>query len=416
MVYGRLSCEESSRKETHRQHSSGSFTEGTTVCFLASSVPTLCFTYRHRVPQNPSNFVVFGEHNQAIGSKRGDRSSTEHKTCSSSSSQAVTAIEMRATNRPGLFSEISAVLADLRCNVIEAHAWSHNDRLACIVHISDELTSNPIEDPTRLADIEDHLSTVLGAANVNDTSDVRTGRQGCNGPITNKERRLHQLMLANGDFGTQVDGKGEEEERKPIVSVERCNDKGYSMVTVECKDRPKLLFDTVCTLTDMQYVIFHASIACNGSYTSQEYYIRHMDGRTMNTEGEKERVTICVEAAIERRVCEGVRLEICTQDRVGLLSDVTRLLREHGLMVVRADVMTEGERVINEFYVRDISGNAVDMNVVESMRKEIEPLPLQVTHETLETDLGIPGSYRQSLGDMLKSQIEKISQNIIAII
>ena len=36
------------------------------------------------------------------------------------------------------------------------------------------------------------------------------------------------------------------------------------MVTIRCKDRPKLLFDTVCTLTDMQYVVFHGSVNAEG--------------------------------------------------------------------------------------------------------------------------------------------------------
>lgn len=36
----------------------------------------------------------------------------------------------------------------------------------------------------------------------------------------------------------------------------------------------------------------------------QEYFIRHTDGYALNTESEKERIRKCLEAAIERRVCE----------------------------------------------------------------------------------------------------------------
>lgn len=36
----------------------------------------------------------------------------------------------------------------------------------------------------------------------------------------------------------------------------------------------------------------------------QEYFIRHVDGYALSTEGEKDRVIKCLEAAIERRVCE----------------------------------------------------------------------------------------------------------------
>ena len=72
------------------------------------------------------------------------------------------AIEMTGTDRPGLFSEISAALEDLHCNIVEAHAWSHNARLACVAYISDQSTDTPIDDH-RLAAIENHLTTVLRA-------------------------------------------------------------------------------------------------------------------------------------------------------------------------------------------------------------------------------------------------------------
>lgn len=64
-------------------------------------------------------------------------------------------------------------------------------------------------------------------------------------------------------------------------------------------------------------------------------------------------------------------LELCAKDRVGLLSEVTRVLRENGLSVTRAGVTTIGEQAMNIFYVRDASGNPVDMKTIETLRKEI---------------------------------------------
>lgn len=68
---------------------------------------------------------------------------------------------------------------------------------------------------------------------------------------------------------------------------------------------------------------------------------------------------------------QGLSLELCAKDRVGLLSEVTRILRENGLSVIRAGVSTVGEQAMNVFYVRDASGNPVDMKTIESLRKEI---------------------------------------------
>ncbi|KAK4277195.1 hypothetical protein QN277_015224 [Acacia crassicarpa] len=359
---------------------------------------------------------------QAIGSSRGSPHSIK-----AYSNEVVpnylhpnehTAIEMTGADHPGLFSEISAALADLHCNVVEAHAWTHNARLACVAYISDQSTHSPIEDPRRLAYIEDHLTTVLrSTTNPNGPSasqkEVKTaefhGGEGTN--MTTVERRLHQLMVSVRDFeapGSTGGGHGEEMRRKRMVKIESCKQKGYSIVNIECKDRPRLMFDTVCTLTDMQYVIFHASISSHEGYAFQEYFIRHMDGYALRTESEKERVAKCLEAAIERRVCEGVRVELCAENRVGMLSDITRMLRENGLTVVRADVETHGEKTVNAFYVRDVSGNyEVDIDYfVQSVKREMGPTVLHINNNNIHNgDASTPPSF----GDKLRSHFERLS-------
>ncbi|PHU23865.1 ACT domain-containing protein ACR4 [Capsicum chinense] len=130
---------------------------------------------------------------------------------------------------------------------------------------------------------------------------------------------------------------------KPDVRIESCVEiKGYSVVGVSCKDRPKLMFDIVCTLKDMQHAVFHATISSDGPSTSQEYFIRHMDGCILESEAGKERVVKCIEATTWRRISDGFVLELCAKDRVGLLSEVTRVLRENRLSVTRAGVTTIG--------------------------------------------------------------------------
>ncbi|KAA8521585.1 hypothetical protein F0562_012258 [Nyssa sinensis] len=99
---------------------------------------------------------------QAIGATRGTPNAKARagKLIQLEHPNEHTAIEMTGADRPGLFSEISAALADLHCNIVEAHAWSHNARLACVAYISNQSTDTPIDDH-RLAIIEDHLTTVL---------------------------------------------------------------------------------------------------------------------------------------------------------------------------------------------------------------------------------------------------------------
>uniref|UniRef100_A0A0D9VH22 ACT domain-containing protein ACR n=1 Tax=Leersia perrieri TaxID=77586 RepID=A0A0D9VH22_9ORYZ len=280
-----------------------------------------------------------------------------------------TAIELKGPDRTGLLSEVFAVLAELGCNVLAAEVWTHRARVACVVYVNDVATGQAIGDPSR---IEHRLRLVLAGGEATPQPPVAFVSPGA---ATHVDRRLHQLMHADVDDGDDggvvvVGEAAEGEGERPVVSVEYCEEKDYSVVNVKCRDRAKLLFDIVCTLTDMHYVVSHASVSSQGIYGLQELYIRRKDGRTLQKD-EAERVIKCLEAAISRRVSEGFTLELCGRDRVGLLSDVTRVLREHGLTVTRADVTTVGEQAINVFYVRDASGQPVDMKTIEGLRVQI---------------------------------------------
>ncbi|CAN6475977.1 unnamed protein product [Victoria cruziana] len=276
-----------------------------------------------------------------------------------------TAFELMGNDRPGLLSEISAVLAQNNCNVAAAEVWTHKTRVACIIYVTDGATSGRVDDPSRLVDLEAQLRNVLRGRNGSAWTSIVTD-------LTHADRRLHQIMscaVAGGDVDRPVETcKGDVP--RPQITVENCN-KRYSVINVKCKDRPKLVFDTVYAFTEMKYVVFHASVVMDGPYAVQEYYVRHMDGCTLDTEATKKQVIDGLEAAILRRVSDCVSLEVSGRDRIGLLSEVTRVLRENGLSVMRAKVTTGGGKAANVFYVQDTSGNPVDMKTIESLRSEM---------------------------------------------
>lgn len=287
-----------------------------------------------------------------------------------------TVIELTGTDRPGLMSEISALLAEMKCNVVAAELWTHNARVACLIYVT-EAVGGPIQDQGKLDRIKELLCNVLKG-----DKDARGARTNFATSVTHTERRLHQMMFADRDYERDSDEESDWDSNGKIT-VEDCDEKGYSVVHIECRNRHKLVFDTVCTLTDMQYVVFHATIDTDGPRAYQEYFIRHIDGCTLNSQAERRRVIQCLRAAIERRVSEGLRLELCTNDRVGLLSDVTRIFREHGLSVTRADVSTKDNKATNVFYVTDASGNTVDVKVIEAVRREIGQAVLEAREEPL---------------------------------
>ncbi|CAA3031248.1 ACT domain-containing ACR4-like [Olea europaea subsp. europaea] len=316
-----------------------------------------------------------------------------------------TTIELSGRDRPGLISEVFAILANLKCNVVAAEVWTHNSRMASVVYITDEENGFSIDDPDRLAKIKQLLLYVLKG-----DTDKRSANTEVSVGSTHTERRLHQMMYADRDYDNENENMNcmISDRSKPLVTAENYVDKGYTVVNVSCPDRPKLLFDTVCTLTDMQYVVFHATVIAEGPEAHQEYYIRHVDGCPISSEAEKQRVIHCLEAAIKRRTSEGIRLELCSEDRVGLLSDVTRIFRENGLSVTRAEVTTRGTQAVNVFYVADASGYPVKSETIEAVRKEIGLTILRVKDDSYS----IPQTGKFSFGELFRSRSEKFLYNL----
>lgn len=170
-----------------------------------------------------------------------------------------TSIELTGADRTGLLSEVCAVLTDLRCNVVNAEIWTHNARAASVVHVTDATTRRAVKDPKRLSKIEEMLRYVLSG-----NEDFKAAKTTLSPPcVMNRERRLHQIMFADRDYERverQVGYIEDSRSWRPHITVLNI-EKDYTVITMRSKDRPKLLFDIVCTLTDMQYVVFHGMVS-----------------------------------------------------------------------------------------------------------------------------------------------------------
>lgn len=109
-----------------------------------------------------------------------------------------------------------------------------------------------------------------------------------------------------------------------------------------------------------------------------------------------------------------MRLELCTEDRQGLLANVTRTFRENGLNVTRAEISTTMGTVLNQFYVTDAVGNSADPKIIESVRQRIglsnlrvKELPV-IGHRKAEKDeegVGVAGAALLSLGNMVRRNL-----------
>lgn len=180
--------------------------------------------------------------------------------------EGLTAIELTGADRVGLLSEVFAVLSNFKCNVVEANVWTHNGRVASLIYIKDIDSGSSTEDSNKVDRMEEMLRNVLKGDN-----DIRSARTLVSMAVTHTERRLHQMMSADGDYERKpiIKTSGD----RPVVEVQDSLEKGYSVVHVQCKDRTKLMFDVVCALTDIQYVVFHATVDTSGHRASLVYVV-----------------------------------------------------------------------------------------------------------------------------------------------
>ncbi|XP_058765276.1 ACT domain-containing protein ACR1-like [Vicia villosa] len=287
------------------------------------------------------------------------------------------AIEVIGTDLPGLLSEISEVLMGLGFNITSATAWMHNCKVACIIYVEDASKPGPINDKKRLACLEDQLRNVIEACEGRGKKERSVVLKSSTAGHSHMERRLHQMMYLSGDYEScracDRDNGGEHKRRcdETRVSVDRYEGRDYWVVNVITRDRPKLLFDIVCVLTDMQYEVFHAAVTSNSPIAEQEYFIRNKCSSNLDNETEKQMLTLCLIAAIERRASHGLKVDIRTQNKPELLSKVTRVIRENELSITRVEFGVEGETAIGSFYVTDCSGQGVKENIAELLKREI---------------------------------------------
>ncbi|PAN36395.1 hypothetical protein PAHAL_6G278600 [Panicum hallii] len=293
-----------------------------------------------------------------------------------------TSIELTGTDRPGLLSEVCAVLASLSCNIVKGEVWTHDRRAAAVIQITDEASGLAIHDAARLSKVQELLCNVMQGDGASSRGTTRTG---VSVGAARAERRLHKLML-DDDGGEEAvggeDRRGEARRKAAAakVVVMDCAERRYTVVILRCRDRPKLLFDTLCALSDLQYVVFHGTVDAErrSREAYQEYYVRHVDGYPVRSDAERARLVRCLEDAVERRASDGLELEVRTEDRVGLLSEVTRVFRENSLSIIRAAIATRDGRAEDTFYVSDAYGNPVDGRTMDAVGEQLGDAVLRV--------------------------------------
>ncbi|VAH47314.1 unnamed protein product [Triticum turgidum subsp. durum] len=135
----------------------------------------------------------------------------------------------------------------------------------------------------------------------------------------------------------------------------------YTSIELTGTDRPGLLSEVCAVLAGMQCAVRSAELW------------------THNTR---------VAAVVQVTDAAKAALEVRTDDRAGLLSDVTRIFRENGLTIRRAEISSEDGEAVDTFYLSDPQGHPVEAKTIEAIRAQIGEAALRVKNNPLADDGG----------------------------
>ena len=310
-----------------------------------------------------------------------------------------TVFELSGRDRGGLLAEVTDLLTRNGCDVRSAAVWTYNGRVAFVFSITDK--GQPVQDNMKLERLRQLVGEIL--ASTGGTWTVRTLK--VRGEV-HHDRRLHQLMLQdereewerlqsserNDNISLQstenLDESAENFVQKPeskdislsqslrspkfgrpVVDIAHCSHPNYWTVNIRCRDRTKLLFDTVCTLADMDFDIYHATIDSSaGGYAHQEYFIRPRSGEGDFNKYSADLLKAMLESSIQRRFPKGLKVHVRSLDRFGCLASLAKQLYQANLSVTRAKVRTfaTSNSSGHTLYVMDASGGPPNRARVQS--------------------------------------------------
>eukprot|EP01024_Parvocaulis_polyphysoides_P052687 TRINITY_DN5214_c4_g1_i1.p1 TRINITY_DN5214_c4_g1~~TRINITY_DN5214_c4_g1_i1.p1 ORF type:complete len:335 (-),score=60.07 TRINITY_DN5214_c4_g1_i1:146-1057(-) len=160
---------------------------------------------------------------------------------------------------------------------------------------------------------------------------------------------------------------------KPQISIQQDSQRGYWYVKVICKDRHKLFFDTVCTLSDLDYDIYHASIDEVDGMGYQEYYVRPRWGQHRFCEEKAAELKWMLQMSIMRRHPKGMKIHVHSTERFGCLADLTKVLADSNLCITRAKAKSLSGRSAcdHTLYVMHVNGGPPNKEVVEQACRNI---------------------------------------------
>mmetsp|Transcript_5236 Transcript_5236/g.15749 ORF Transcript_5236/g.15749 Transcript_5236/m.15749 type:complete len:589 (-) Transcript_5236:163-1929(-) len=278
-------------------------------------------------------------------------------------------IEVLLKDEPGLLSRLSEQITRCQLNIYDTLLWTHGGYAAILFTASE--SGQPLSSERDQRELQSRLEEALGLWDIEDER-LRTSsfvHVNCCHDTLYVEKRFYRLkmkassiveaLILEDGAGWRPGGRGGEEEVVAVTSRFDAQTR-YTTFHVKCRDRPQLLFDTVCTLSDLSLDIFHATIDADGTLANLEFFVKSRSGSEIRSEKEmkyvKERLRLALNLGAPPALC----IQVTGRDHKGDLHRTTRRLQEVGLDIAYCTSRTDPieMQTCSTFYVLDAKGRS----------------------------------------------------------
>lgn len=177
-------------------------------------------------------------------------------------------------DHPGIFSRLAGALALVGANVVDARTYTTKDGFATSVFWVQDADGKPYE-ASRLS----RLRTMIGK--------TLKGEVIARDALKDRDR----FKKRERDFIVPT-----------AISIDNDGSDIYTIIEVDTRDRPGLLFDLTKTLSNNNIYIASAVIATYGEQAVDVFYVKDMFGLKLHNKAKQTRITDALKQAIERGV------------------------------------------------------------------------------------------------------------------
>ncbi len=340
-----------------------------------------------------------------------------------------TVFELAGIDRVGILADVMQLLAHNGCDVRSAAVWTYRGRVAFVFSVTEK--GKPVADEMKLQRLRQMVEEIMHSSGGSFTvrtlkvrgevhhdrrlhqlmlqeerlewerANARSGiwnSSNSNGVIkqsplkgkNNQSSPSDSVMSVHDERSTEDAGNGNGVDSssnggeatsalngspyrspkfdRPTIDIGHCHQPDYWTVNIRCRDRTKLLFDTVCTLADMDFDIYHATIDSDSDgWAHQEFFLRPRSGDGDFTPQAAALLQAMLVSSIQRRFPKGIKVHVRSMDRFGCLASLARQLQISGLSITRAKARTfaTSNSSGHTLYVMDAQGGPPDRQRVQ---------------------------------------------------